>query len=160
MAEIAIFPDDKEARRWMGQLIRRIGKTASGARDYADVLSTVIFRDIITHFEDEEGSKGAWTAWSDIYAEHMERAGKGGNKILQDSGRLRQAFTPTSWRNVTGGILWFNNARTRDGFPYAAAHDEGGKKLPKRDFMWLSDDAQARMAQLTLQFILSDGSEA
>lgn len=160
MLDISVFPDDKVARRWMAQLVARIAKTQAGARDYANLLSTVVFRDIIGHFEQEEGSKGPWTAWADVYADHMQRIGKGGNKILQDSGRLRQAFTPASWRSVSEGILWYNPARTRSGFPYAKAHDDGGKILPKRDFMWLSDDARERLAGLTLQYILSDSSEA
>jgi phage gpG-like protein len=160
MMDISVFPDDQMARQWMARLISAIGKTQAGSADYANLLSTVVFRDVIDHFQAEEGSDGPWTAWSDVYARHMQSIGKAGNKILQNSGRLKQAFTPASWRSVTGGILWYNPAKTKSGFPYAKAHDEGGPVLPKRDFMWLSDDARERLAGLTLQFILSNESEA
>lgn len=47
----------------------------------------------------------------------MKELGKGGNKILQDSGRLRNSFKPQNYRSVSEGILWFNNAQTKSGFP-------------------------------------------
>ena len=55
--------------------------------------------------------------------------------------RLRNSFKPQNWRTTKDSIVWFNDARTSKGFPYAFAHNEGGPKLPKRDFMWLDDDA-------------------
>jgi hypothetical protein len=54
--------------------------------------------------------------------------------------------------------LWFNDARTKDGYPYAAGHDKGtaaGKK--QRDFMWLSDKAMDKISQQTLQFMIDEG---
>jgi phage gpG-like protein len=157
--DISVFPDTKMAQQWMRRLLAAVGKTQSGASDYANLLSTVVFRDIVDHFQQEEGPDGPWAAWAFAYFMHLRRIGKGGNKILQDSGRLRMAFTPASWRSVTGGILWYNPAKTKSGFPYAKAHDDGGSVLPQRQFMWLSDSARENLAEMTLQFILENESE-
>lgn len=123
---------------------------------FVAVISTFVFQDVINHFEKEQGSAGKWKAWSKVYAEHMESVGKGGNQILQDSGRLRQSFTPGQWRAHPSGIEWYNPAKTKDGFPYAFAHNEGGPKLPKRDFMWLSGGAMEKIAEATLAFLTGE----
>jgi len=78
--------------------------------------------------------------------------GKGLNKKLQDTGNLRQRFTPSSFRATATDIVWFNNAKTAKGFPYAAHHD----KPDQRPFMWLSDDALERVALYGLNYIMGD----
>lgn len=123
---------------------------------FVSTISMFVFQDVISHFEKERGSEGKWKAWSKVYRAHMESIGKGGNKILQDTGRLRQSFTPGQWRSRPGGIEWYNPAKTKSGFPYAAAHDRGGPKLPKRDFMWLSDKAMDKIAKATAAFLAGD----
>lgn len=151
MAEIAF--QGEEAKAYLKKLIKNSAKIAGGVQAYGALLSSVVFSDIISHFENQQGSEGPWKSWSSAYANHMNKIGKSGNMILQDTGRLRQSFTPASFRQVNDGILWFNPAKTASGFPYAAAHDEGGPKLPKRDFMWLSDEAKERLEEVTLKFL-------
>lgn len=124
---------------------------------YAAVIAATIIKDVAEHFEQERGPESKWEAWSDIYDRHMKRIGKGGNKLLQDTGRLRQSFLPKNYRRASGGLLWFNNAKTNGNFPYAAAHDDGGPKLPARPFMWLSQDAMDSLADKTLRYILKEG---
>jgi hypothetical protein len=68
---------------------------------------------------------------------------------------LRQSFIPTNVRAVSDGILWFNNAKTKNNFPYAFAHNTGGPKLPKRDFMWISNGALADIEQQVIKFLES-----
>jgi phage gpG-like protein len=157
--DVAIF-DDAAARRMLERLNKRIKEVEGGGKIFLDLASAMVFRDLVQHFEQEKGSEGPWKAWSDFYAQKMERLGKGGNKILQDSGRLRQGLIPIqsgrNVRKVPEGILWFNPAKTKGGFPYALAHDEGGEKLPKRDFMWLSASARENIAQKTLAFIMEE----
>ena len=148
--------NSKEAQDFLRKLVKKKDQIKDRDDAYVGLLSAVVFRDIITHFEREEGSKGAWKAWSKVHAQHMEKIGKGGNKILQDTGRLRQSFQPTSYRKTNEGILWFNPAKTKSGFPYAYAHDEGGPKLPKRDFMYLSDEAKEKLETITLKFLEGD----
>ncbi len=149
--------DDKEVREFLNQIDSRLKNIKGGKKEYTGLLSAIVYADIIKHFEDELGSGGPWKAWSTSYKEQMDKDGKGGNKILQDTGRLRQNFKPSKVRRVNQGFLWFNDAQTKNGFPYAAAHDQGGGKLPMRDFMWLSNEAMDKIEVQTLQFILEKG---
>lgn len=144
--EIAIH--DAEAQKALQKLIDKVKEVKDGGRAIGMALSAVVFRDIMEHFEREEGPDGAWKPWSDIYADHMRKVGKSGNKLLQDTGTLRQAFQPTSYRSVSEGIMWYNPARTKSGFPYAYHHNE------TRPFMWTSDDASEKIAEVTLNFVL------
>jgi phage gpG-like protein len=149
--EIAL--QDEEARRFLESAIENVKKIKGGDRKYADAISSVVFKDIMDHFKSEQGEDGPWTQWSSFYADHMAKVGTGGNRILQDTGHLRQNITPGNYRAQAEGILWFNPAKTKSGFPYAAAHNEGGEKLPKRNFMWLSDTGLENISQMTLNFL-------
>ena len=149
--------DDKAVRDFLSNMEKKLKAVKGGDRKYVGLLSSIVFRDINQHFQDEQGSQGKWKAWSPTYQEHMQRTGYAGNKILQFNGRLRQNFKPSSVRSNSEGILWFNDAVTKSGFPYAHAHNEGGSKLPKRDFMWLSESALVEIEKQTLQFMLEEG---
>lgn len=150
----AIF-EGKEAVDFLEKLQSKIKRTKHADKQLLGILTATVFRDVITHFEDEEGSDGPWDAWSDVYAQHMEKIGRGGNKILQNTGRLRQGFAPAASQSI-GEFKWVNSSQTKDGFPYAYAHNEGGGRLPKRDFMWLSDAGLEDVAEKCLNFILED----
>lgn len=158
MAEISYIEfHDKEVREFLKNLNSRLSQVKNGSRKYGGLLSAIVFKDVNLHFQNEQGSGGAWKSWSPTYQEHMQRIGKSGNKILQFNGRLRQSFKPSNYKFQKDGIFWFNDAVTKSGFPYAFAHDTGGPKLPKRDFMWLSDDAMESISVQTLQFMLDEG---
>jgi phage gpG-like protein len=148
--------DDREARAFMAGILERAKKIKGAADKYVAMLSAIVFKDVMDHFENERGEKGAWPKWSKAYTEHMKKIGRGGNKMLQFNGRLRQNFTPQKYQKKSDGILWFNNAKTRGGFPYAYGHNEGEGKLPKRDFMWASEKAVEKMAEQTLTFMVEE----
>lgn len=147
---------DEDAQKFVKKLERLVGDVTEKRDRYVDALGAVVFQDIISHFEQEQGSEGKWKRWSDAYSEHMAKIGKGGNRILQDTGRLRGSFVPGNRRVETAGVVWFNNAQTPNGFPYASAHNEGGMGMPMRDFMWLSDSAVEKIQNITLQHILEE----
>jgi phage gpG-like protein len=89
----------------------------------------------------------------------MVKIGRIGNLKLQFSGKLRQSFIPSNNRLIDGGIVYYNPARTRGGFAYAEAHDEGGSKKgrpPQREFMWLSGDAMATISEKLLKWMAED----
>jgi len=151
----AIF-EGKEATKFLNKLKKKAGSLKDGSKILGGIISATVFQDIISHFEQEEGSDGAWTSWSESYAISMSKRGRGGNKILQDSGKLRQGIQPGNYRAQMGGILFFNPSKVSGGFPYAAAHDIGGPKLPRRNFMWLSEDGMDKIATLTLKWITSE----
>lgn len=148
--------EDKEVKKFLRNMDSNLKKIKDGESKFKGILSAIVYKDVTRHFEKEEGSDEMWAPWSDIYSDRMKEAGKGGNKILQDSGKLRNSFKPTNVRKTGAGLLWFNNAKTKGGFPYAAAHDEGGPRLPKRDFMWLSQESFDDIAKQTLNFMLEN----
>lgn len=150
MQDVAL--QDEKAQKFLAQAIEKCKQVADGGKAFGMALSAIIFRDVMGHFEREEGPDGKWEPWSDMYDDHMQRSGKGGNKLLQDSGHLRNAFLPTNYRSASDGIVWFNPAKTKKGFPYAYHHDEGADKT--RSFMWLSDEGSEKIAQVTLDFVL------
>jgi phage gpG-like protein len=126
--------------------------------EFGGIVSSIVYADIMEHFAKERGPEGKWTKWSDTYADHMKRIGRAGNKLLQFNGNLRQKFLPQNWKGTSDGILFFNNAQTKSGFPYAFAHDEGGPKLPQRKFMWISPRAMSKILTQTIQW-LAEGKE-
>ena len=135
----------------VGQALKRI---EAGAKQYNAIVGTTVYKNVLEHFELQEGPDGGWKAWSDIYEQHMQKRGKAGNLLLQDTGRMRNSFRPSNFRHVPGGVLFYNPAKTSEGFPYAYAHDKGGDKLPQRQFMWLSDFAMEEVADKTVAFVL------
>jgi phage gpG-like protein len=144
--------DDKQ---WQ-DILRKLNKKyedIKNRKEFGGLISSTVYQDIMDHFEKEQGPDGKWKQWSDSYESHLRKIGRSGNKKLQFSGKLRQTFTPAKWRGVPDGILFFNNARTKNGFPYASAHDDGGGKLPQRKFMWLSKDGLQKLVEVTLKWL-------
>ena len=150
----AIF-EGKVAEKFLQDLEKKIKKTVNAEKEILGLITARVHRDVIQHFERQEGSDGGWTPWSDSYSEFMAKIGKSGNLILQNTGRLRNSFQPSS-KQTKGQFAWVNPAKTSEGFAYAYAHDEGGSRLPKRDFMWLSDDAQEDVAKIMLDYVVGD----
>lgn len=149
--------DSKEFDKFLFAIKTRFENKGQAYKTLASIAYARVYKDVIDHFRAEEGPDGPWAAWSKAYAAHMERIGKGGNKILQNTGRLRQSFNVAS-KQSSEGVTFSNPARTSSGFPYGQAHDEGGKKLPQRKFMWISDDAMEDISQSFLSWAL-DGTE-
>src|SRR5262245_4569018 len=124
-----------DAKEWQDLLTRLKKKwdyilvgTSGVRKEFSELASIFVFKDIMDHFENESGPKGQWVWWSDAYTAHLNKIGRGGNKILQFNGRLKQSFTANNWKSTNDGVLFYNNAKTSGGFPYAAAHDRGGEK--------------------------------
>lgn len=153
---IEIEFDAQLASNWLRGISKQWDAIAKRQDAYVKTISVFVFQDVMDHFKKERGSTGKWKAWSSIYEKHMASIGKAGNNILQDTGRLRNSFTPGMYRKTTAGLEWYNPAKTKGGFPYAAAHDEGGPKLPKRDFMWLSQSALDKISEATLEFLVKE----
>lgn len=150
MAESAEFTfDSKEWIKFLSELDKK-WKDIETRKTFGGVVSSTVYKDIIEHFEEEKGPEGKWDEWSNAYATHLKKIGRSGNKILQFSGRLRQSFTPQSWRSTEDGILFFNKV------PYAKHHDEGESsyKGNPRKFMWLSNKGMNSIVEQTLKWLL------
>ncbi len=154
----AVFKDEN-LTRYLTDLVRRGKQIDAKDKTVASIIGAVVFRDVLDHFEKQEGPDGPWTPWSQSYRRQMFRKGKLGNRILQDTGRLRQNLQPQKYRVTKDGIVWFNNAKTKSGAPYAFMHDndtEPRTQLPRRSFMFLSDNALEQIEGQILKF-LRDG---
>ena len=151
--EAEIVFDNKEALELLRGMSKRIDQITEHDKKVVGLLSAIVYRDIIDHFSTETGPEGPWKPWSDSYQRFMASIGKGGNKILQDTGRLRNSFKPANVRSTSEGLLWFNDAKLSSGFPYALAHDEGFGRLRQRQFMWLSDKAMEEIETAIVRFL-------
>lgn len=154
MSEIASFKN-KAAQKFLKDIIDRTTDIEEKDKKIIGIISSVVFQDVIDHFEKESGPNGKWKSWSEKYAAFMNKIGRGGNKILQDTGRLRGSFQPTNYRIDGDSLVWYNPAKTSKGFPYAYAHDVGGEKLPPREFMWLSAKALGKIEDQILKYVES-----
>lgn len=148
--------DDEELRKFIESVISKT-KNLEKQKEIVGAISAIVFRDVMQHFADEQGPNGKWKAWSKIYADHMKQIGRGGNKLLQWSGRLRQTFQPTKYKIQPHAVTWFNNAKTKAGFPYAFAHDTG-EGVPERSFMWLSNQSMETITKIVLDKILEEAN--
>jgi hypothetical protein len=149
--------NDRRVQKFLRDIDKNYKDAESKKKFYA-FLGIEVFADIMDHFEKEEGPGGAWQERSQPYRDFIE--GQGKTKILQVTGNLKKGFTPIksggNAKKVPEGILWENRQKTESGFPYAAAHDEGGPKLPQRSFMWLSQPRIEKMAELILKKMTGD----
>ena len=148
---------DKTVQDFIKNMDKRLKDIKGGKRKYTGLLSAIVFKDVQSHFTAEEGPKGPWAKWSPSYVEQLKKAGRAGNKKLQYTGKLRQNFKPTDVKSSARGILWFNDAVTKSGYPYAAGHNDGDGQLPQREFMWLSGSALDDINVQTLQFMIDEG---
>jgi len=147
-----------ESEEWQ-KILKKIGKKwddIKSRREFGGIISTSVYKDIMSHFDDERGPEGKWVKWSNVYADHLKKIGRSGNKKLQFSGKLRQAFQPSSWRPESDGVLFFNKALTKNGYDYARGHDEGDGKLPQRSFMWLSSKGLSSIIEQTQKWLSED----
>ena len=160
MATKTIDFDSKKAQKFFKRLTKNVDKISKSHKEYGNTIGVFVFQDIMDHFEKESGSENKrWPEWSDAYTKHMIKIGKGANYKLQNKGNLRLNFKKTDWRKVNRGLMWFNDAKTADGEPYAAIHNDGlinkaGVKMPKRRFMWLSNKALKKINEATMQFAM------
>ena len=150
--------DKKEWDKILKRLAKKWGDILVGTskvrREFSGITSVIVYRDIIDHFKKESGPDGKWKKWSDSYEDHLKKIGRSSNKILQFSGRLRQSVAPQNLRNTNEGVLFFNNAKTKKGFSYAEAHDDGmDNRPPQRKFMWISDKSMNEIVKQTTSWL-------
>ena len=139
---------DKQVKKLLSDMIKAKGKISQRSKDYVTLIGARVIADIIDHFENEQGPNGRWAPWSEAYRLQMAKKGKAGNKILQDTGRLKGGWMPARYRKSKQGVLWFNPVK------YAGAHDQGTNRLPKRQFTWLSSKAMSNISEDTVKFML------
>lgn len=97
-------------------------------------MAIVLHKDIIDHFNKEQGESGPWRPLSNVTIMRRRKGNRAGrDKILQDTGNLKNSMMLKN--NSTSAIV-FTNVR------YASKHNEGSGGIPKRKFMWVSKEAR------------------
>lgn len=124
MARVTV--DDKSLQKRLAE----IGKRAKDCSQFTKTASIRMHGDVMKHFQTESAPDGKWHRWSAKYAAARAR-GRGGNKILQDTGQLR------------GSIGFSNTSKTASvgtNLVYAPTHQYGdsARNIPKREFLWVS----------------------
>ena len=150
---------DHELKDFLNKLSKNYKKIPKGEINRLNAaIGTIIAGDVDRHFLKQEGPDGPWNSWSDFYEKIMGGSGKtSSSNMLKITGRLRNSFRPSSYRKTGDGLLWYNPATTKSGFPYAYAHDNDDSPrtiLPRRSFMWLTKDALENIAKETLEVLL------
>lgn len=111
------------------------------------------WREVVKNFDDEKDSDGkAWPKWSKRDPKTGKRkfyntrpTQRGGSKLLQDTGNLRQS---NRWKATDNLAMVFNKVK------YAKYHDKGTKFIPKRKFMWIGRKARKTYADFILKYIV------
>lgn len=132
MTQVSIkVKGDKEVNRKIMRLIKTIKEPVSILKD----VKLIMYRDVIDHFRDEKGSDGAWKP--------SQRVLKFGGKTLDRSGGrfgLKGSMTSDSGKDY---------AQVGSNKIYGKVHNEGLRvrniKMPKREFLWLSENAQGKI---------------
>lgn len=144
---------DERIRQYFAGLEKRYHQIEKKDRQVIGLMSAIVFRDVLDHFAKEQGPDGHWPMLSGPYSVKKAKKSGWGAPMLVVNGRLRMAFQPTNYRMTSDSVVWFNNAKTKTGFNYAAAHNTGGPQLPRREFMWLSDNGMDDIESSILKFL-------
>lgn len=115
-------------------MLSRVGDKKRWRAILKSLVAVFGFKDVIDHFDKEQGPDGKWPALSPSYKKWKARKYPGRPKLVLSS-RLRQSFLPANTRyEGPDGVAFFNPVE------YADTHDKG-LKMPQRQFMWLSGRA-------------------
>ena len=133
-------------------IIRDMSKRADDPSGLMARLSILGFQDVMSHFSKQEGATKsgdqptAWKALSPITIERRRQGSKSGsNKILQDTGVLRNSILP--------GTRGSRKAVVSTNIIYAGTHQYGRGNIPRRPYMWLSRIAIDKMLAQTLSWV-------
>lgn len=110
------------------------------------VIKAKMYKEIIRHFEEEEGPDGKWERWQFRGRRINYRPyGRGGNKMLQDTGRLRNSFM---WDLLPDEIRVFTEVE------YASYHQFGTSKMVARPFLWFEERSYEEWAEYIVEYLL------
>lgn len=111
--------------------VSKLVKLSKNRKGLNKKIAVVMQRDVQKHFEDEQSPHGKW-----IGLKPMTIIKKGSSKILQDTRRLLSSISVDSNNN---------KAETGTNVIYAKTHNYGRGRIPQREYMWLSQEAEDRI---------------
>ena len=136
----------------LDDLVKRMQKDLGpqGMKKFFLKTSIVMYKDVLTHFEREEGPDGKWERWKGGRSTRPTK--RGGSKMLQDTGRLRLSIQPS--HSSESAVVGTN-------IEYAAIQNYGSSKKdhPAREFMWISDECVQKIQDMA-STLLEEGADA
>lgn len=142
-----------DLREWNQSLLGLLASMRRGAEMLRAAYMTTGFRDILRHFDEEEGPDGPWLERSDFTQQLYAAINRGEfgpyyngipasayhptNRLLQLTGNLRKSL-------LHGGdikTLDSHSIMVSSNVGYSGKHDLGDfiERIPPRPFMWLSE---------------------
>jgi len=160
MAQIEVSLNAPEWTRFIDDL-RDKSRLQKGLLTAARIVG---FKEVVKHFKEKRNPDGSsWPPWSAAYRKQRARlAGRLASKrarkraategrslvsqerLLELTGNLRKSFSPSNIKERHGQVALFNAAN------YSGFHDEGTDRLPRRQFMWISEDGIELAGQIVL----------
>ena len=110
-----------------------------------DEIAARAWKDVQDHFRLEEGGDNKpWPKWQRMTKTGRKRYSsrptkRGGNKLLQDSGLLKNTIR---FKSTSRDAIVYVYTK------YGKFHQTGTRKMERRKFMWLSYGARKRLARL------------
>jgi phage gpG-like protein len=131
---------DTSALKVTKQRFKKMQERAKNPKKFMDVVGAKAWKDVLNSFTIEQNEDG--TSWKPL----KKARKRGGSKILQDTGRLRSG---NRWAASNTEARVFNKVK------YGVYHnsDKPRKKLPRRQFMWISDKLKVKFLTDLLSFI-------
>lgn len=149
------------------QWLRDFKDRIANAGEYLKaVYATIGFRDIMDHFDREEGPSGKWRRRSPATQRRYARIAAGelatdpgvarsaynpSNKLLQLTGDMRKSILPgnADIKTQTSILVFANDPKSgrHDRGEEAIVGPSGAGRIPKRPFMWLSNETKKEMAK-------------
>jgi phage gpG-like protein len=135
-----------KSKRLDKKIQKNFEAASRGDKRFFTLMVAIAQRDVDQHFQNEMGPKKRWQKWSDAYA-----LSRGTGRILQDTGALKGSVSPASFARPKSGKITLLTS----GLAYSKTHDEGdkGRNIPKRKYMWISDEAIEKMADVALKYL-------
>jgi phage gpG-like protein len=142
---ISVKIDNEHLKTMVADIAERCANPNQAMKE----VSILMMKDVQEHFKKEEGSEGKWAklapstvAWKykNKYAPPV--------KTLVNTGQLLRRNIPEHGRDY---------AKVFNDMSYAVYHEQpngGGGKIPKRDFMWISNKARDLIVKVMANYIM------
>ena len=132
------------------KVVRFFSDMTKRVKDNTEINKTMAamgFKNVMEHFEDEKDEYGRkWPRWIKKGQRYTARPTKrGGNKMLQDSGSMKNAVKFKATRSEA--IVYIINK-------VAGFHHDGTKKMEKRRFMYIDNSMFERIANLYARYLV------
>ena len=150
------FTIDVDGETQLDQALSRFGNHLSDMTRFFELAADMLSGFVQQQFDTEGGRAGAWAPLSPFYAAY-KLARVGSAPILVYSGRLRMSLierTGDSIREITPDAMKWGTS-----VPYATFHQRGGRFLPQRRMIDLTEDDRRALMKALQRFLVGDPEE-